>query len=95
MYSLPNYSVYCRLGKEKKKLNFEGVKVSLDISTTDLDYADDVALLGESVGEAQNILLKVSKVAAPARLKISIDKTKAMSNVPDINYIPITLNQTG
>ena len=40
-------------------LNFEGVKVSPDFSTTDLDYADDVALLGKSVGEALKMLLKV------------------------------------
>jgi hypothetical protein len=31
---------------KKAMLNFEGVKVSPDFSITDLDYVDDVALLG-------------------------------------------------
>jgi hypothetical protein len=73
---------------KKAMLNFEGVEVSPDFSITDLDYADDVALLGKSVGEAQKMLLKVFKVAASVGLKINIDKTKAMSNAPDINSTP-------
>ena len=46
-------------------LNFEEVKVSPDFSFFDLDYANDVALLGET----QTLLLKVSEVPAPVGLK--------------------------
>jgi len=74
-------------------LNFKGVKVSSDFSTTDLDYADDFDLLGESIGEAQNVLLNVSEVAAPVGLKIDIEKNNAMSNARDLNSIPLTLEK--
>ena len=40
------------------------------------------------------MLLKVSKVAASVGLNINIWKNKAMSNVPDINSTPTTLEQS-
>jgi hypothetical protein len=77
---------------KKAILSFEEVKVSPDFSTNHIDFADDAALLGKSVCEAQTMLRKVPKVVAPVGLKINIDKTKGMSNAPEINSTPITLN---
>ena len=40
------------------------------------------------------MLLKVSEIAAPVGIQINIDKTTVMSNAPNINFTPITLNQS-
>ena len=45
---------------------------------TDLDYADDIALLSSSFEDAQNLLTRVEEEALKVGLKINIDKTEYM-----------------
>ena len=45
---------------------------------TDLDYADDIAVLGFSRANAQSLLTSLEKAAAAVGLKINAKKTKAL-----------------
>ena len=45
---------------------------------TDLDYADDIALLSSNFEDAQNLLTRVEEEALKVGLKINIDKTEYM-----------------
>ena len=51
---------------------------------TDLDFADDIALISDLVEEAQELLLSVEKECSKVGLQINADKTKYMSyNITD------------
>ena len=43
---------------------------------TDIDFADDIALLSQSVFGAQNMLLDIEREAATIGLKINVAKTE-------------------
>ena len=46
---------------------------------TDLDFADDIVLLSESIKNAQSLLLKLEEAAKTVGLRINYKKTKAMT----------------
>ncbi|BHF66757.1 hypothetical protein SprV_0200978100 [Sparganum proliferum] len=51
---------------------------------TDLDYADDIALLASSFGDRQSIVSQVNEVAKSVDLSINAGKTKEFSScIPD------------
>jgi subtilase family serine protease len=52
-----------------------------DFYLTDLDYADDIALLSSSFKDAQNLLTRVEEEALKVGIKINIDKTEYIKEV--------------
>ena len=49
------------------------------ITITDMDFADDIALVSEDIKEAQEMLTQVEKSAKRVGLSMNIGKTKYMS----------------
>ena len=47
---------------------------------TDLDFADDIALLSEEVQQAQELLIRIETSVAKVGLKMNSGKTKYMSH---------------
>ena len=70
---------------------YKGVAVSPSFSVTDLDYADDVDMLAESVAEAQAMINDVAVKALSTGLQISLPKTKSM-RTDGMDETPVTLN---
>ena len=63
--------------------DYQGVQVSTDFWLSDLDYADDVVVLGESVEHLQTALDRISSFAACVGLQINAAKTKVLGcNLP-------------
>ena len=53
------------------------------IAITDLDFADDIALLSEEIQKAQELLTRVENEAAKIGLRLNDEKTEAMVyNIP-------------
>lgn len=46
---------------------------------TDLDFADDIALLSDTLSQAQDLLTRVESAAATVGLKMNVSKTKFMA----------------
>ena len=46
---------------------------------TDVDFADDIALLSEDIRTATELLLRVESAAANIGLFVNVDKTKVMT----------------
>ena len=63
-------------------LGHEGVQIDQTTWISDLEYADDVVLLGTDFDSLQVILERVCHFAAAVGLKINADKTKAFSTCP-------------
>ena len=62
------------------------------IAITDLDFADDIALLSEEIQKAQELLTRVENEAAKIGLRLNDEKTEAMVyNIPT----PSPLKTTG
>ena len=60
----------------------DGIKVA-DINITDLDFADDIAVVTNSIAENSHLCQSISDIAAQFGLLINIDKTKYMFyNIP-------------
>ena len=55
----------------------DGIKVA-DINITDLDFADDIAVVTNSIAENSHLCQSISDIAAQFGLLINIDKTKYM-----------------
>ena len=57
-----------------------------EVRETDFDYADDLALIDETVGGLQEQTDSLTKIAAMTGLKVSLEKTKVMNvcHIPDI-----------
>lgn len=51
-----------------------GVRVGPNFSTTDLDFADDVAILGESYTEVQHALGEVDRISKLVGMRINASK---------------------
>jgi hypothetical protein len=72
--------------------NFSGVKISPRVSITDLDYADDIAILAESYIELQSVVERIDVVSRSVGLRINTDKSKVFSCcVNPSEKIPIQL----
>ncbi|BHF58542.1 hypothetical protein SprV_0100149400 [Sparganum proliferum] len=61
-----------------------GVEFAPGHRLTDLDYADDIALLASSFGDLQSMMSRVNEVAKSVGLPINTGKTKVFSScIPD------------
>ena len=65
--------------------------ISPALSITDLDYADDVDILAESIIEAQLMINDIAARSLTTGLKISQSKTKSM-RTSGLDETPIALN---
>ena len=70
---------------------YKGVAISRTLSITNLDYADDVDVLAESVTEAQLMIDDIAVRSLATGPKIRQLKTKSMST-SGLHEAPITLN---
>ena len=70
---------------------YKGVAVSPSFSVTDLDYADDVDMLAESVAEAQAMINDMAVKELSTGLQISLPKTKSMQT-EWMDETPVALN---
>lgn len=59
--------------------NFLGVMLSHDLRISDLDYADDIAMLGGSFDDIQAVINQMEIFAPKIRMKINIIKTKLLA----------------
>nr|VZI44088.1 unnamed protein product [Spirometra erinaceieuropaei] len=60
---------------------------------TDLDYADDIALLASSFGDLQSTVSRVNEVAKSVGLSINAGKTKVFSScTPDQEEAPLWID---
>ena len=58
--------------EERKSRRFPAVKI------TDLDFADDIALLSDEIQQAQELLTRIETSAAKVGLHMNVKKTKVM-----------------
>jgi len=68
----------------------DGVEVNRNFTIGDLEYADDVVILGKTIDEVQSVLDRVGKYAAEIGLRVNVDKTKYFTNGIDSNQ-PLTI----
>ena len=73
-----NYVIDWVLGKALE--DHPGVQVNHTTDISDLDYADDVAMLAYDEEEMQRMLERVSSVVQSIGLVISIPKTKVLTS---------------
>ncbi|BHF70677.1 hypothetical protein SprV_0301373000 [Sparganum proliferum] len=67
----------------------DGVESAPGHRLTDLDYADDIALLASSFGGLQSMVSRVNEVAKSVGLSINVGKTKVFSScTPDQEKVP-------
>lgn len=70
-----------------------GVVVGRNFHLTDLDYADDIAVLGESYRDIQTVLNRIQEKAAAIGMRINASKTKILSaGIPQAERSSVTLN---
>ncbi|CAI9717498.1 Hypothetical predicted protein [Octopus vulgaris] len=72
---------------------FPGITVGHNFSVKDLDYADDIAILGETFADVQFAINELQRVVSQIGMKVNASKTKiltAESSPPD--KTPIVLN---
>ncbi|BHF75251.1 hypothetical protein SprV_0501834700 [Sparganum proliferum] len=70
-----NYAIDWILGRALR--DSDGVEFALGHRLTDLDYADDIALLASSFGDLQSMVSRAKKVARSVGLSINAVKIKA------------------
>lgn len=67
---------------EKSLAGFAGVRVNDDCSITILDYADNVAILGESYTEFQHVLDEVSHMAKMVGMRMLLRQKFSLVTSP-------------
>ncbi|BHF76999.1 hypothetical protein SprV_0502010100 [Sparganum proliferum] len=71
----------------------DGVEFAPGHRLTDLDYADDIALLASSFGDLQSMVSRVNEVAKLVGLSINAGKTKVFSScIPDQETTPLGID---
>nr|VZI08543.1 unnamed protein product [Spirometra erinaceieuropaei] len=71
----------------------DGVEFAPGHRLTDLDYADDIALLASSFGDLQSVVSRVNEVAKSAGMSINAGKTKVFSScIPDQEKAPLGID---
>ncbi|VDL98719.1 unnamed protein product [Schistocephalus solidus] len=71
----------------------DGVEFAPGRRLTDLDYADNIALLASSFGDLQSAVSRVNKTATSVALVINTGKAKLFSNcIPDQEKAPLRIN---
>nr|VZH94943.1 unnamed protein product [Spirometra erinaceieuropaei] len=77
-----NYAIDRILGRALRES--DGGEFAPGHRLTDLDYADDIALLASSFGDLQSMVSRVNEVAKSVGLSINAGKTKVFSScIPD------------
>ena len=72
---------------------FNGAQLNRSVSMTDLDYADDIALISSSHAELQAALDRIATFSSMVGMKINSAKTKILSAaVPAVGVLPITVD---
>ena len=65
----------------------DGCWLSPECKMTDLDYADDIVILGDTPSNLQPMLDKISLFSMKVNLKINVSKTKLFTTHPDPNQL--------
>ena len=71
--------------------DYQGVQVTNDFWVSDLEYADDVVLLGTNFESLSSVLERITVYAAQLGLHINTAKTKAFSTCPNDSGRPLRL----
>nr|VZI49253.1 unnamed protein product [Spirometra erinaceieuropaei] len=86
-----NYAIDWILGRALRE--GDAVEFEPGHRLTDLDYADDIALLASSFGDLQPMVSGVNEVAKSVGLSINAGKTKAFSNsIPNQGKAPLGID---
>ncbi|BHF81512.1 hypothetical protein SprV_0802464300 [Sparganum proliferum] len=86
-----NYAIDWILGRALRES--DGVEIAPGHRLTDLDYADDIALLASSFGDLQSMVSRVNEVAKSVGLSINAGKTKVFSScIPDQEKAPLGID---
>nr|VZI49151.1 unnamed protein product [Spirometra erinaceieuropaei] len=86
-----NYAIDWILGRALHES--DGVEFAPGHRLTDLDYADDIALLASSFGDLQSMVSRVKEVAQSVGLSINAGKTKVFSScIPDQEKVPLGID---
>ncbi|BHF85091.1 hypothetical protein SprV_1002824900 [Sparganum proliferum] len=86
-----NYAIDWVLGRALRES--DGVEIAPGHRLTDLDYADDIALLASSSGDLQSMVSRVNEVAKSVGLSINAGKTKVFSScIPDQEEAPLGID---
>ncbi|BHF77445.1 hypothetical protein SprV_0602055000 [Sparganum proliferum] len=86
-----NYAIDWILGRALHE--GDGVEFAPGRRLTDLDYADDIALLASSFGDLQSMVSRVNEVAKSVGLSINAGKTKVFSScIPDPEKAPLGID---
>ncbi|BHF63561.1 hypothetical protein SprV_0200655500 [Sparganum proliferum] len=86
-----NYAIDWILGRALR--DSDGVEFAPGHRLTDLDYADDIALLASSFGDLQSMVSWVNEVAKSVGLPINAGKTKVFSScIPDQEKAPLGID---
>nr|VZI25328.1 unnamed protein product [Spirometra erinaceieuropaei] len=86
-----NYAIDWILGRALR--DSDGVEFAPGHRLTDLDYADDIALLASSFGDLQSMVSRVNEVAKSVGLSINAGKTKVFSScIPDQEKAPLGID---
>nr|VZH96284.1 unnamed protein product [Spirometra erinaceieuropaei] len=86
-----NYAIDWILGGALLESN--GVKFTPGHQLTDLDYADDIALLASIFDDLQSIVSRVNEVTKSVGLSINAGKTKVFSScIPDQEKAPLGID---
>ncbi|BHF84571.1 hypothetical protein SprV_0902772200 [Sparganum proliferum] len=86
-----NYAIDWILGRALR--DSDGVEIAPGHRLTDLDYADDIALLASSFGDLQSMVSRVNEVAKSVGLSINAGKTKVFAScIPDQDKTPLGID---
>ncbi|BHF76926.1 hypothetical protein SprV_0502002700 [Sparganum proliferum] len=86
-----NYAIDWILGRALRES--DGVEFAPGHRLTDLDYADDIALLASSFGDLQSMVSRVNEVAKSVGLSINAGKTTVFSScIPDQEKAPLGID---
>ncbi|BHF64913.1 hypothetical protein SprV_0200792100 [Sparganum proliferum] len=86
-----NYAIDWILGRALR--GSDGIEFAPGHRLTDLDYADDIALLASSFGDLQSMVSRVNEVAKLVGLSINAGKTKVFSScIPDQEKAPLRID---
>nr|VZI35910.1 unnamed protein product [Spirometra erinaceieuropaei] len=86
-----NYAIDWILGRALR--DSDGVEFAPGHRLTDLDYADDIALLASSFGDLQSMVSRVNEVAKSVGLSINAGKTKVFSScIRDQEKAPLEID---
>nr|VZI18646.1 unnamed protein product [Spirometra erinaceieuropaei] len=86
-----NYAIDWILGRALR--DSDGVEFAPGHRLTDLDYADDIALLASSFGDLQSMVSRMNEVAKSVGLSINAGKTKVFSScIPNQEKAPLGID---